>query len=202
MLIRSVGELSRRAPVRGDHEQLLVALLQVAGPVESVVDRADHLRWVGPHGPFRSRGHLHKGRRRVGDVHGEGDRFAVGRPGRVAGRRREVREFRGLAVVHPAAPELGRPAGVRDVHEPLAVNRPARRVIVVLAGREWAMIAAVGADDPEVGSPPVLHHVHEVANVDDLAAVRRDLRVGRVFELKNVHRPEPVGGRVVRPDRR
>jgi hypothetical protein len=52
------------------------------------------------------------------------------------------------------------------------------------------MVAAIGVDDPEIRVSPVRHDVGKAAHVDDALAIRRNLRIGRVLEIKDVFRFE------------
>jgi hypothetical protein len=52
------------------------------------------------------------------------------------------------------------------------------------------MDTSIEGEKPEMGAPTVLHDVHEGAGVDDGVAVGRDLGVGGVFKLKDIHQLE------------
>ena len=173
------SHLHGRPAVHRDHEDVVEAEVQVPDPVLPALEAVLHDRRGGPVGAggrFGSRG---QGRRRGRHQHVEGDEASIGRPAESARRFEELGEGRGLAGVHPAEVDLA----VRGVREPVAVAGPAGRT----ASREAPVVGAIGVDDPEFAALPVLHDVHRGPHVDDLAAVGRDLRVGRVFELEDVH---------------
>jgi hypothetical protein len=48
------------------------------------------------------------------------------------------------------------------------------------------VIGAVKADDPEVRVVLVCHDVAKLANVNDAAAIRRNLRISRVLKVEDV----------------
>jgi hypothetical protein len=48
------------------------------------------------------------------------------------------------------------------------------------------MVRPISTYNPEARSPPVRHDVERTADVDDMAAVRRDLWVGGPLELEHV----------------
>src|SRR5262249_8365426 len=58
------------------------------------------------------------------------------------------------------------------------------------------MHAAVDVDDPKVRVAAVLLDVHEIPHVDDLLAIRGNLRIGGVFQLEHIHQLEPGDGLV------
>ena len=178
----SGGHRDRGSALRGDDEEVVVAEVQVADAVLPVLEAVLHDGRGGPVCSGRWTGRGRQARRRIGHQHVEGDVAAVRRPADPAGRFGELRERCRLAGVHPAQMDL--PAG--RVGEPGAVRRPARR-----SPRPQApVIRAVRVHDPEFRALPVAHDVHRGAHVDDLAAVRGDLRVGGVFEREDIHRLE------------
>ena len=173
---------------------MVIAFLQVAFAVVPVVQRADHLEGLGPLRPFRFPWQLDQGLRALGDVHDEGDRLSVRRPGQLRRRRRQLGQSGRLASVHPPAVKLGRAVtgGFGQVEHALAIRRPAWRVVVGVAAGDRPVLGAVGLDDPEVRPAAVLLHVHEIADVDDVLAVRGNLRIGGVLQPEHVHQLEAV----------
>ena len=187
------GHLDRRSAFDRKNEDVVVAEVEIAHPVLPVLEAVLHdggIRPLGAGRRFRGRGEL---RRRVRHQHVEREPLAVGRPAHPAGRFEKLGEGGRLPGIHPAKLDLA----VRGVGDSGAVGGPARRP----AGAQAAVPGAVGVHDPQFGPLPVAHDVHRGADIDDLAAIRRDLRVGRELELKDVHRLEPGRGLGLARDR-
>ena len=55
------------------------------------------------------------------------------------------------------------------------------------------MLAALRVHDPQIGSCTIGHDVVGLPDVHDPRAVRRDLRIGRDFELEDVRVQEAIG---------
>ena len=176
------GDLHRRPAFRRNHEEVRVAEVEVSHAVLPVPEAVLQDRRVGPLRPRRRLRRVGDARRRIRDEHVEGDRAAVGRPADPPGRFGELRDGRGLAGVHPAHPDLSA-GGERD---PRPVRRPARR----RAGAHAPVPAPVRVHQPQFRPLAVAHEVHRSADIDDAAAVRRDLRVRRELDLEDIHRRE------------
>jgi hypothetical protein len=127
----------------------------------------------------------------VGRAGREGNRPAVGRPLRVRGTARHVRNPPRLPLPHRhhvdlralrASVRLGR-ANEREVP---AVGRPARRVVARAGGQRARRLLAVALCDPDLGGVVVLLLVHRDADERDLRSVRRDLRIRDPDEAEDV----------------
>ena len=203
------GQLSRRAAVGGQDEEVRAPAGEVAAAVEAVDEVVDDLEVRPPVGPLGGPRELGDGRlRRVRHEHGEGDRAAVRRPGKLARRVLERRQARADAGREVERTDLGGAVlGVGRVEQARAVGRPARRARVDLRLGQRPQPRAVGADDPERVPLAVGHLVEGAAHEDHLPAVGRDLRVLRRLQGEDVREGEAarragVGGSWSRGRRR
>ena len=131
--------------------------------------------------------------RSSGDERAEGDLFSIGRPGNTGGRVLKVGKFCTLARIHPVNVELRLPVTIRDVSEPSAVRRPARRGIAICARGKRTVLGAIKIHNPEVCDAAIRTHVGGLAHVHNAFAVRGNLRIGSYLQTKNIHGLQPIG---------
>ena len=48
------------------------------------------------------------------------------------------------------------------------------------------ILRSIEIRNPKVRQVPVGHDVFEIPDIDDLTAIRRDLRIGDIFQIENV----------------
>ena len=130
-VVLALGELTRRAAVGGDDEQVPITRLEITGAVLAPVQLVDHLRRLSP---VRALGFArqlgHRFFRRF-DQHAESQAASIGRPRDTRGCRRQLRKPGRPARIQPQHLEL-RPA-FAGAHEgnALAVRRDAWRKVAV-----------------------------------------------------------------------
>ena len=193
------GHLARRAAIGCDHEDVHVAGRHFPDMVEPEGQLVGVFRRRRPVGAGGRRRHLANHQRRFRDEPRERDTAAVGRPGDVARRQRIAGNGRRVPRIHPAHMDLRAAALVGKIGEPLSARRPARAVRLVLASDQRPVVGPIRVHDPDVLVTAVGHHVVEMTHVGDALAIRRDLRIGCVFQLENVHELQRL--RRLRPTR-
>ena len=98
----AAGQLARRATVGRDDEELVVPVVGESFAVLTIVHARDHSWWLDPLGALGRGGKRDLPVLRVGHLHAEGDRPAVGRPLNVRGRLGQPGHLRhGSFRVHP-----------------------------------------------------------------------------------------------------
>ena len=194
VVILAEGELARGAAVGGDHEQVAVAVLQVAGAVGAVGDAVDDLQRVGPLGAFGLAQRLAERLALVFHQHDECQRLAVRRPGDVVGGIRQRRDLGRAPGPHPADVELRPTRAGGDIGQPRPIRRPARGDIVAIVGGQRRLHAGDRVDQPERGAAIVDHHVLGGAHIGDGAAVGADLRVAGGADAEDVGALEGAAG--------
>ena len=170
------GQLARRAAGGRHHEQVSIAIVIEALSVLAVVEPLDDARRVDPLGALRTLRHLDRPVVLLLDLHRKRDRLSVGGPCDIGRRLGEMRDLRRRALgVHVADEDLrALRIALRGVNDAIAARRPARAA----AADQEAVLAPVRAHDPERRFALVVDLVDPAARVDDLRAVRRQLRIG------------------------
>ena len=153
VVVVALGELARRATVRGHHEDLRPPVIGEALAVEPVLHGGDHARRL--RFALVLLGHR---LRRAAHSRGEGEARAVRRPLGRAQAVPEVGETDGLAAGDRHHVELALLAGLAlgDECQAGAVGGPARAGVPSRAGREAARLAAGRAHRPDIGEVLVL----------------------------------------------
>ena len=172
----AVGQLPRSAALGGDHEDVRPPGVDIALPVALVRRALDHLRFLHPVRAFGPRGQRHAGEvRPVAHPAGKGDPLAVRGPDRVGRPALEAGDLRDRALrIHPADEDLRAPRFAGGGEEDAG---PVRRPLRAAAFEQVARPGPVGVHDVKRRLPAVVDLVDPAARVDDLRAVRRDLRV-------------------------
>ena len=130
-----VRDLFGAAAVRGDHENVMEAGLDVSAPVRLVTYPGLHQRRVGPLRALGPRGEGGEVRWRLGNEHGKCNAVSVRRPGEVAWRALELRQAGGLPRLQPVHMDLGPVVSAPDERDARPVRRPARLASLVISGR-------------------------------------------------------------------
>ena len=170
---------------------MTIAVVGEAAAVAPIVQLLDDTRRFGP---LRAGGRLrHFDRPGIAlfDEHRERELFPVGRPGERRGCLFDSGDLgSGAFGVHPSHEDLG-PFGLtlRDEGDAIARGRPARGRSL----RKEPVAAAVGVHDPQRGLALVVDLVDPAAGVDDLRAVRGELRLGDRLQIEIEVERQAVG---------